>query len=93
MHGGAAPQVKAKALQRLLAAADPAAAELIRLAKKAESETVRRQACCDVLDRAGMKPADVLKLQGDPDNPLELNVSLREQLRSKLNRIASNIGT
>ena len=53
MHGGAAPQVKQKAMERILAAADPAAAELVRLAKEAESESVRLQAIKDLLDRAG----------------------------------------
>lgn len=54
MHGGAAPQVKAKASQRLLAAADSVAGELVRLALGADSEAVRVQAARDILDRAGL---------------------------------------
>lgn len=52
-HGGAAPQVRDKARQRLLEAADPLMAELIRLALKADSEAVRASAIKDALDRAG----------------------------------------
>lgn len=52
-HGGAAPQVKDKARQRLLEAVDPLMAELIRIALSAESEAVRVSAIKDALDRAG----------------------------------------
>lgn len=58
VHGGSAPQVKAAALRRIQEAADPIAAEMIRLAQQAESETARIQAGRDLLDRAGLKPAD-----------------------------------
>lgn len=54
MHGGAAPQVRAKAAERLAALADPVAAVLVRLALHAESESVQLAACRDVLDRAGL---------------------------------------
>ena len=42
MHGGSAPQVRQKARERILAAAaEPALAEMIRLATKAKNESVR----------------------------------------------------
>lgn len=40
MHGGAAPQVIARAKQRLLEALDPAAAELVRIARGQSKRTV-----------------------------------------------------
>lgn len=64
MHGGGAPQVRQAALERILAASDPVAAEMIRLAKKARSETVRRQACTDILDRAGLERAVGVAITG-----------------------------
>jgi len=54
-HGGGAPQVKNKALQRILEAADPAAAELIRLATGSKDERTRLAAVRDLLDRASVK--------------------------------------
>lgn len=62
MHGGGASQVIAKAKQRILEAADPAAAELVRLAKEAEGEGTRLRAVEGVLDRAGLAP--VTKVEG-----------------------------
>ena len=62
-HGGSAPQVKQKAMERILAAADPAAAELIRIAKEGESEAVRVRAITDLLDRAGVGEAKKLAVE------------------------------
>lgn len=52
-HGGRAPQVKQAAMERIKDAAAEVAAELVRLAVYAESESVRVAAGKDILDRAG----------------------------------------
>jgi hypothetical protein len=54
MHGGSAPQVRAAARRRLLEAADPVAAELVRLALESDDEKVRLAACRDLLDRVAV---------------------------------------
>lgn len=56
-HGGAAPQVKQAAAERLLAMVDPAMTALKELLE-AESEDVRFRAAKDVLDRTGYKPKE-----------------------------------
>ncbi len=57
-HGGAAPQVKRKAIERLLEAADPAAAELVKLALHGKSDQVKLNAIRDLLDRAQVGKSD-----------------------------------
>jgi hypothetical protein len=55
MHGGAAPQVLAKARERLALAADDAVSTLIRLMTDPKvSASDRRQAATALLDRAGI---------------------------------------
>lgn len=61
MHGGSARQVKAKALERIQAAAESAAAELARLAVSADSEAVRVSAIKDLLDRAGLTAKQIIE--------------------------------
>jgi hypothetical protein len=58
VHGGSSPQAKSAALRRLQEAADPAAAELVRLAEHAKADGDRLKAIVQVLDRAGIK-ADI----------------------------------
>lgn len=54
MHGGSAPQVRAKAEERIKALAEgPALARIAVLIDKGESDTVRLAAARDILDRAG----------------------------------------
>lgn len=53
-HGGAAPQVKKAARERIQDAADEVAGELVRLALHGDSESVRLGAIRDLLDRAGL---------------------------------------
>lgn len=52
-HGGAAPQTVAKARERLLAAADPAATKLVALVRS-KDEQVALRAATAVLDRVGL---------------------------------------
>ena len=51
-HGGAAPQVKAKALERLAALVDPAISALSELLKS-DQDAVRLATAKDILDRNG----------------------------------------
>jgi hypothetical protein len=63
-HGGAAPQVKRRAEERLAALVDPAIAELRKLLRS-NSPAVVLGAVKDILDRNGFKPQDVVVVEGD----------------------------
>lgn len=59
MHGGAAPQVRKKAQERLAAMVDPALGVLsYAMSKKSKSLRDAITAAKDVLDRAGHKPTE-----------------------------------
>lgn len=73
VHGAAAGQVRRKAHERLLEAADPVAAKLVHLALHAESEAVQRQACSDLLDRAGLAGKQIIEVSGSRSLIDELN--------------------
>jgi hypothetical protein len=57
-HGGGAPQVKAKAMDRLLAIQFPAIARLAELVAQKEYPSTAYAAVRDVLDRTMGKPAE-----------------------------------
>ena len=58
MHGGGAPQVKAKAKERLLALVDPALAVIHSSLQNYKKEpALAQRAAEDILDRAGLKAA------------------------------------
>ena len=63
-HGGQSPQAKNSAMARMIAAADPVAGELIRIALRGESEAVRVSAIRDILDRTGYAAKQMLELSG-----------------------------
>lgn len=58
MHGGAAPQVKLKAMERLLLLQNPAIDRLTQLIQQQEFPTVAYAASRDVLDRTIGKPGE-----------------------------------
>jgi len=58
MHGGAAPQVKAAAMERLRALQQPAIDRLAKLIAQEEFPTVAYAASRDVLDRTLGKPQE-----------------------------------
>jgi hypothetical protein len=71
VHGGAAPQVKQKAAERLAALVDPAITQLSKLLRS-KQEHVRLKAVQDVLDRNGHKPPDKHQISSPPGEALAL---------------------
>ena len=59
-HGGMAPQVQAKAMERIAAMVAPALYQLQCLMEEADTDTVKLAAVRDILDRAGYKPKDTV---------------------------------
>ena len=91
-HGAGAPQVIAKAKLRLLAAVDPTIDRLIKVTETSKHDPSVVSACKDILDRAGLKPADKLQLEAavqvyDPgrdqlsDDDLAKLIAAAKQLR------------
>lgn len=69
-HGGAAPQARRRAAERILMAQDLAAAKLIELmTDPAVPYSVQRMAAADLLDRGGNVAAHVLAIPGLTDAP------------------------
>jgi hypothetical protein len=75
-HGGAAPQVKAAAMDRLRALQHPAIDRLGQLIAQEEFPTVAYAASRDVLDRT----------LGKPGEHLDLTLSVTDALLAKLDR-------
>lgn len=71
-HGGAAPQVQAKALERLMAYQDRALDRLFGLVEQEQYPSTAYQAVRDVLDRTMGKPAESVRVTGKDDGPIEL---------------------
>lgn len=70
VHGGAAPQVKKRAAERLMAAADSLMAELLKIAHNPKEPVyVRLTAIRDALDRAGLGAKHATPLQAADDDP------------------------
>lgn len=74
-HGARAPQVKAKARQRIEEAANRMAKQLLGIAESAESEAVKLAAVKDALDRAGLKPPTTVDVSLGPPKPYEELIS------------------
>ncbi len=77
-HGGSAPHVRQRALEKLAALVDPTLALWTSmLADESVDASVRLRLGVDILDRAGFRPIDQLKLSGDVEAPLEIIISRR----------------
>ena len=75
-HGGNAPQVRAKAMDRLIALQHPAVSALSELIDQKEFPTVRYAASRDVLDRT----------IGRPTERVEMDVTVSMQLLGRLDQ-------
>ena len=74
-HGGGAPQVKAKAQQRLLMAADDMAAVMVAIAfNEKMPPAVRVAAARDVMDRAGLKPVEQVEVTTVDSDVVDLEI-------------------
>jgi hypothetical protein len=69
-HGGAAPQVKLAAMERLRALQNPAIDRLAKLIAQEEFPTVAYAASRDVLDRTLGKPQEQVQLTGADEGPV-----------------------
>src|SRR4029453_12393942 len=70
-HGGAAPQVRRRAAERLIMIADQAAQMLVKMMEDTEVPFgVRAKIAQDLLDRAGLVPTQVHKIVPMTDDPV-----------------------
>jgi hypothetical protein len=71
IHGGAAPQVRRRAAERLIMTADQAAQMLVRMMEDTEVPFgVRAKIAQDLLDRAGLVAAQVHKIVPTTEDPV-----------------------
>jgi hypothetical protein len=86
-HGGRAPQVRDKARQRIMEAADPVAAALIKIALDEKQDTAHRiTAARDLLDRAGYGAKQALEIASDlhiTDDRVDQARTLAEMIESE----------
>jgi hypothetical protein len=75
MHGGSAPQVKFKALERLRALQEPSIVALETTIKQTENWPAKVSAANSILDRTGLKPTDKLDLKGSLETKSEYDLS------------------
>jgi hypothetical protein len=74
VHGAGAPHVREAARQRLEELILPALATLRRVVTSGETDTVSLAAARDILDRTGLKAADLVKV----DNTVTIHVSYED---------------
>ena len=73
-HGGSAGHVREAARRRLEAMVFPALAVLRKLIDEADGDGVKLAAVKDILDRAGLKPSDLIQV----DNTVSIRVSYQD---------------
>ena len=91
-HGGAAPQVKRKAQERLAILVDPAIDRLEKVIKGDGNVAAAVRASRDVLDRTGFKPSDKIKMETkEPSEQAVLlaEVCTLEELKDLHNRLTA----
>ena len=90
LHGGKAPQVMAAAKIRLAALVDPAITRLEKVIKESKHDPSTVSAAKDILDRAGLKPKDVLKIEDNKPTPRQIllaKVCSKEELEDLEKRL------
>ncbi len=92
MHGGAAPQVKKSAHERLAEMVDPLLTELFRIAQSGDSDAVRLAAVKDALDRAGYKTNSRLELTGKDGGPIDLDLQPTDRIARRIAQLAARVG-
>jgi hypothetical protein len=95
MHGGAAPQVKAAARERIAAMVDPALGVMYRAmkmgTKKIGPHSLALVAARDILDRAGYKATDKIQLTGGGPSGELVHATPAELLKAELDALHERI--
>lgn len=90
MHGGAAPQVRKAARERIADMVDPALA-VLRKSMKSKVERICLDAAKDVLDRAGYKATDKLVLSGSGPLGEIVHTTAADLLKAELDSLHERI--